>query len=150
MSKIDSSKVIVIDSLGRIGYQGDINDSVLHVINLKNYGLSIYGNDFSNITDEDSPNKPCYLLLKEGNIVLLNLSRFGDKFAICYIPSSVNEIQKKSYSFILDHLVGYQVLSNFLDEDMGLDLYGYPVNDSYDDDFSETKKFLNDDYSIEK
>lgn len=150
MSKIDSSKVIIIDNSGEIRYQGDVSDSVLHVVNLKNYGLSIYGNAFSNITDKDSPNKPCYLLLKEGNIVILNLSRFGDKFAVGYIPYSVSDAQKEKYSFILDNLVDYQVLTNFLDEDMGLDLIGYPVNDSYDDEFFDTKSYLREEFSKEK
>ncbi len=152
MNKIDSSKVIVIDTSGEVRFQGDVNDSVLHVINLRNYGLSVYGNTsvFRNFTDKDSPNKPCYYLLKEGNIVILNLSRFGDKFVIGYIPFSVNEIQRAKYNYILDNLVDYEILTNFMDEEIGEDLIGFPVQDSYDEDFYETRSYLQQEFSKEK
>ena len=137
-----NSKVIIIDD--EINYIGDINDDKLHVMWLKDYGNSIYGleSGFSKIDNASSPNLGVLEFIKKGNIVILNLSRFEDKYALMYFPHNITNKQKDLLIDVLNQLEGFDVLSDFCMKDVDEKLIGEMINDSYDDGFYETLEYL--------
>lgn len=137
MSEFDRSKVVILDD--EINYIGDIDDGLLHVINMKDYGMKAYGNDseFSKLTNQSSPNLGVLEFVRRGKIVFLNLSRFGEKYALGYFPYFISEKQRVLLNDVLIDMVGYDVLADFCDKDVDENLYGDTFNDSYDEGFYE-------------
>lgn len=142
MNEFDRSKVILIG--GKIEYIGNINDNVLHIISMKNYGQKMYGIDseFSMLNAESSPNLGIIEFIKRGKIVFLNLSRFGEKYALVYFPSRINSNDRVLLEEVLSQMVSYEVVANFCDSDVDENLLGYTFRDSYDEGFYEIFNYL--------
>lgn len=136
------SKVIIIGD--DIKYCGNIDDDKLHIMWLKDCGCFLYGedSDFSKIDNNSSPNQGILEFINRGNIVVLNLSRFGDRYALFYFPHNISDIQRSLLNDVLNKMEGFEILSSFCFENVSENLDSEMISDSFDNGFSETLEYL--------